>query len=62
MTRSLLCVIALACVVFVVPGCGRGSGEATIEDTTAQTPEEVQEAEDYEEMLRKQEQENFKKK
>ncbi|MDV6030417.1 MAG: hypothetical protein F9B45_09985 [Phycisphaera sp. RhM] len=62
MARQLLSLMALAFLLCALPGCGSGGGEATFEETTAQTPEEVQEAQDYEEMLRKQEQENFKKK
>ncbi|QDV81728.1 hypothetical protein [Stieleria sp.] len=62
MARKLLSLMALACFLCAVPGCGTGGGEAAFEETSAQTQEEIQEAEDYGEMMRKQELENFKKK
>ena len=62
MAHKLLSVLALASLLCVVPGCGSGGGQASFEETDAQSQDEVQEAEDYGEMLRKQEQENFKKK
>ena len=36
------------------PGCGGGGGEATYEGGSAQTAEEIQEAEDYMESLEQQ--------
>ena len=47
MARKLLSLMALACFLCTVPGCGPGGGEAAFEETSAQTEEEIQEAEDY---------------
>lgn len=48
MCRQLSFAICFTACLFCLPGCGGGGGEAEFTPSTAQTPEEIQEAEDYE--------------
>jgi hypothetical protein len=60
MLRSFLLCAALMIGLSCLPGCGGGGTEAEFAPSAAQTPEEIQEAADYEAEMKRVEQETYK--
>lgn len=59
MLRAIACSVIMVSFFCFLPGCGGGGSEPVFEESLTQTAEEVSEAEDYEAMLKKQDQDDF---